>query len=210
MRKTPLELIALTIVFHLLFPNGSWAGGGLTTQSLAFDRNETPVFQGRILPVPDHVRLGMKKHSWRPGCPTPIEDLAYLELTHWDFDGRPSRGELIVHGRVGPEVLDIFKELYEKKYPLEKMRLIDVYQGNDHASMADNNTSAFNCRPKEGRKTRLSRHSYGLAIDVNPLINPYIKGKKILPPGGAWKTLKDYQHFESRLYDSHIHDASTN
>ncbi len=185
MNKTPLKVITLALVFHLLLWTGVWAGGDLPAQSPAPDDTEPAVFQGRILPIPDDVRTEMKKHSWRPSCPVKIENLTYLELMYWGFDGQPHRGELIVHSRAASEILDIFKALFEKKYPIEKMRLIDTYQGDDHASMADNNTSAFNCRPVEGSRTRLSRHSYGLAIDINPLINPYVKGKKVLPPAGA-------------------------
>ena len=67
----------------------------------------------------------------------------------------------------------IFQKLYQQSYPIEKMVLVDTYDADDNASMADNNTSSFNYRVVEGT-THLSKHSLGLAIDINPRYNPYI------------------------------------
>jgi len=139
----------------------------------------------RQRPVPEKTRTEMKRYSWRPGCPVSIDDLACLKVSHWGFDGKVHIGELVVHKKVASEVLEIFKELFEKKFPIERIRRIEAYKGDDDDSMADNNTSAFNCRKIKGSKTKLSKHSYGLAIDINPLINPYIKNGKVLPREGV-------------------------
>ena len=109
-----------------------------------------------------------------------IRDLAYLQVTYWGFDEKSHIGEMIVNKKIAQEVLDIFKEVYENKYHIEKIRLIDEYGANDEESMQDNNTSAFCYRVVKNSK-KLSNHSLGIAIDINPLYNPYIDGKRIEP-----------------------------
>lgn len=104
------------------------------------------------------------------------EDLAYVHVLHYGFDGQVQQGELICNRAIAQDLVEIFTELYEEQYPIEKIRLIDVYGGDDEASMQDNNTSCFNYRTVSG-KTNLSNHSYGLAIDINPLYNPYVRNK---------------------------------
>lgn len=112
-----------------------------------------------------------------------IEELSYLKLSYYGFDGEPNIGEMIVGNEVAQEVLDIFKELYDNKYPIEKINLIDEYDANDEKSMSDNNTSAF-CYREVAGSNKLSNHSKGLAIDINPLINPMVKGEIVSPEGG--------------------------
>ena len=143
-------------------------------------------FEGTHSPLPQNVEAQMRRYSWKPSCPVPLSDLFYLEVSHWGFDGEVKKGQLVVHRLVAPEVVEIFKALYEVGFPIEKMRLIDDYQGSDDASMADNNTSAFNCRPIPDRPSVYSNHSYGLAIDLNPLLNPYVTSKGVvIPPDGV-------------------------
>lgn len=114
------------------------------------------------------------------------DDLRYIGLLYIDFSGTEKVGELIVHRKLAKEVTGIFYELYQAKYPLHSVRLVDDYgePGDDNKSMADNNTSAFNYRRVTGSKT-LSRHSYGAAIDINPVYNPYITGDRIAPENAA-------------------------
>lgn len=160
------------------------------------------------------------------------EDLAYVHVLHYDFQAQIQEGELICNQTIAQDLVEIFQELYESQYPIEKICLIDEYDADDEASMADNNTSCFNYRTVSGR-TKLSNHSYGYAIDINPLYNPYVRtrnGEVLISPdnavpyadrdtdfphkidkndlcyrlfmehgfdwGGAWKSSKDYQHFE--------------
>lgn len=103
-----------------------------------------------------------------------ISDLSYLKMLYYGFDGNTYVGEMIVNQKIESDVLSIFKTLYENQYPIEKMTLIDAYDANDELSMEDNNTSAFNYRTIAG-SSRLSNHSYGMAIDLNPRYNPYVK-----------------------------------
>jgi len=101
------------------------------------------------------------------------EDLCYVHILHYDFEGNVAEGELICNKYIAQDLVEIFYELYRNEYQLEKVHLIDEYDGNDTASMEDNNTSCFNYRVVEGT-TSLSKHALGLAIDINPLYNPYI------------------------------------
>jgi hypothetical protein len=140
-------------------------------------------FEAVVREVPDVVRAEMHGRSWREaaGCPT-FESLRLLELPHWDFAGRVARGELVVAAAVATDVVGVFARLFDARFPIEKMRRIDHYGGDDRASMADNNSSGFNFRTIEGSAT-LSRHASGLAIDINPFQNPYITPAGVLPPG---------------------------
>lgn len=111
-------------------------------------------------------------------------ELTYVHVLHYDFSGEVREGELVCNQAVAEDMIEIFRELYENQYPIEKIRLVDEYGGDDDASMEDNNTSCFNYRTVEGTN-RLSRHAYGLAIDVNPLYNPYVttrNGKTVVSP----------------------------
>lgn len=115
------------------------------------------------------------------------EDLSYVHVLHYDFEGQIQEGELICNQAIAQDLVDIFYELYESQYPIEKIHLIDEYNADDEASMADNNTSCFNYRTVPGR-TKLSNHAYGLAIDINPLYNPYVRtkdGKELISPDNA-------------------------
>ncbi|MCI9397628.1 MAG: M15 family metallopeptidase [Lachnospiraceae bacterium] len=123
------------------------------------------------------------------GCTVPYEDLNYVGLKYIDFNGQEQTGELICNKAIAQDMTEIFYELYRNEYRLESVRLIDEYGGDDTASMAENNTSCFNYRVVDGT-TSLSKHAYGLAIDVNPYYNPYVVFNRnadgsdyISPPG---------------------------
>lgn len=117
-----------------------------------------------------------------------LEDLRYLHLLHYNFDGEAVEGELICNKAIAQDLLEIFYELYLSEYRIEKVRLIDEYNGDDTASMEDNNTSCFNYRVVDGT-TKLSKHAYGLAIDINPFYNPYVvpqsDGSSYISPKGS-------------------------
>lgn len=111
--------------------------------------------------------------SYKENCTVPREELRLLHITYVNFSGETATGQMIVNELIAEDVLDIFKELYEAKYPIEEISLVDKYDANDEESMAANNTSAFNFRFVSGTTT-VSKHGLGLAIDINPLYNPYI------------------------------------
>lgn len=101
------------------------------------------------------------------------DDLVYLHLLHYDFEGNVQEGEMICNVKIADDLLEIFRALYDAQYEIDKIRLIDEYGADDDLSCADNNTSCFNYRVVAG-STHLSNHAYGMAIDINPFQNPYI------------------------------------
>lgn len=112
-----------------------------------------------------------------------IEELRWLKVIHFDGKGNIKLGELICNEKIADQLIEIFKVLYEAKYPIESIRLIDEFDGDDIASMRANNTSCFNNRKTSGG-SKISRHAYGMALDLNPLYNPYVNKTtgKFLPP----------------------------
>jgi N-acetylmuramoyl-L-alanine amidase len=127
------------------------------------------------------------------------EELSYVHVLHYDFDGQVQEGELICNKAIAGDLLEIFEELYQAQYPIERIALVDAYGGDDEASMEDNNSSCFNYRVISGT-TRISNHAYGLAIDINPLYNPYITGsgdaEEVQPVNGVDYTDRtlDFSH----------------
>lgn len=113
-----------------------------------------------------------------------LEDLRYVQTGYFGFDGEEHQGAVVVHQAIASDILDIFMELYDARYPIEQLAPIDLYGGDDDASMLANNSSAFNYRVVAGTD-RLSRHAYGLAVDINPLINPWVTSNGIYPPEGS-------------------------
>lgn len=125
-------------------------------------------------PVSESLQKYMDSKSYTANGDITFDSLRHVVVKYIDFEGNTKSGELIVNINVADEVVEIFRELYAASYAIEKINLIDDYNGNDEASMEDNNTSCFNYRKIDGQET-LSDHSYGLAIDINPLYNPYIR-----------------------------------
>ena len=152
------------------------------------------------------------------------KDIVTLQIPHYDKDGKAVTGTLECNKSIAKDLQEIFAELYKAKYRIESMRPASEYGGDDDKMMEANNTSCYNYRVMTGSKNKLSKHALGLAIDINPLYNPYVKGNIVKPEagrkyaknpqikkgdliyrlfkkhgfkwGGEWRTLKDYQHFE--------------
>ena len=127
--------------------------------------------------ITEDILKRIEDKSYPEGATISIDDLRWLHVMHYGFDGEVHEGELIVNHEVAHDVLEIFKELFEIKYPIEKIRLIDEYNAEDEASMEDNNSSAF-CYRTIAESDTLSNHAKGLAIDINPLYNPYVYERK--------------------------------
>lgn len=145
---------------------------------------QAPFFHSKITAIPINIQQIMQRYTWHEGCPVSLNDLAYLQLSYWGFDNKPHQGILIINKQLAAETVQIFHDLFLIKFPIAKMQPLDVYQGDDEKSMADNNTVAFNCRAITGYRYIYSIHSYGRAIDINPLINPYFYNGVVLPPQG--------------------------
>ncbi len=135
------------------------------------ENNSSPIF--KTSDISDEIKSKMQGKSMPDNSTISYEDLSYLEVSYYDFDGNIKTGDLIVNKRLASEVLDIFKELYDKKYPINKISLIDNYDADDNLSMLDNNSSGFCYRTIKG-SNKVSNHGKGMAIDINPFQNPHI------------------------------------
>ena len=156
-----------------------------------------------------------------------LDNLRLVNVYYYGFDDKLHKGQLVVHKDIVLDMIEIFELIRESRFPIGKVIPISKYGWSDEKSMQDNNTSAFNYRFISGSRV-ISNHAAGLAIDINPALNPYIKNGSSLPEnciydttkagtilsdselvkefkrrgwqwGGNWKSLKDYQHFEKKL-----------
>lgn len=136
-------------------------------------------FRGTVAPITPAIRARMGA-TWMPGCPVPLADLRYLTVSFRGFDGRAHTGEIVVAARVARDVVSVFRSLYAAGYPIEEMRLPTTADLEAPPTGDGNNTAGMVCRTARG-STTLSAHAYGLAVDVNPFLNPYRKGDRVLP-----------------------------
>ncbi|KQY57262.1 M15 family metallopeptidase [Nocardioides sp. Soil796] len=182
-------------------------------------------------PAPAQV---IARSTWAPGCPVGASRLSWIRLTFRGFDGERHTGELLVNSSVDDQLVEAFRALWDADFPMEQLAITTVAERDADPTGDGNGTGAFNCRPTTGGSS-YSQHAYGLAVDVNPFQNPYVrsqnpyeKGDLVLPElatsyldraavrrgmitpdgpvvkafaaigwgwGGAWNSLKDYQHF---------------
>jgi len=158
-----------------------------TTADPAVSRAPTraaPQFKGTIHAITPQMKAMMRQSgAWKPGCPVRFGDLRLLKLTYWGFDKRAHTGKLVVARQWARPLVDVFHKLYKARFPIRRMKLIDEYGASDRRSMNADNTSAFNGRYVSGT-TRWSMHAYGLAIDINPVENPYVSGSYVSPKAG--------------------------
>ncbi|MFQ9934305.1 MAG: M15 family metallopeptidase [Lachnospiraceae bacterium] len=127
--------------------------------------------------IGDEVMSRIMGISYKENNNISLGELNYIRVLHVGFDDMVHIGELIVNKAIADDIIDIMKILYNNKYPIEKMLLVDEYGGDDITSMSDNNTSAFNYR-LIANTDMLSNHAMGMAIDINPLYNPYVTADK--------------------------------
>jgi hypothetical protein len=183
-------------------------------------------FHGTVEPVTPEIA---RRSTWRAECPVRLDALRYVTVSFRGFDGGAHTGELLVAARAASSVVSVFRALYAADFPIEEMRLPTIQDLGAHPTGDGNNTAGFVCRPTVGT-TSWSAHAHGLAIDVNPFMNPFSRGDVVLPElassylrrgwsrpgmigpdsvvvrefarigwswGGAWRGLKDYQHFSA-------------
>ncbi|MFE1961486.1 M15 family metallopeptidase [Streptomyces sp. NPDC059479] len=166
---------------------------------------------------------------WREGCPATREQLRRVEINYVDFDGEIQRGVLVVNADITESVSRIFTRLFDERFPIYQMQSVEAYEGDSKASLAANNTAAYNCRRLNqiNAPVKDSPHANGRAIDINPLLNPWMDlrcrcwspsgkyaerkpGKGVIIEGGhvwqtfidegwIWQNIKvpDYMHFDT-------------
>lgn len=137
-----------------------------------------PRFDGRVERIDAALRAELVGRNWHLGCPVPIEDLRALTIDHWGFDREEHTGPLVVHEMVADDVLWVFRRLFRARFPIDEIALPRKYRPRRPADYfsTTNVTAGFNCRPVTDNPNALSQHSYGWAIDINPLQNPYVRG----------------------------------
>ena len=156
-------------------------------------------------PIPDSVFQRMADVSFpvKAAAEAGLKraDLRYVRILHYDFEGQVREGELVCHHSIAADLVDIFRQLYEAKYPIASVRLIDDFGADDERSMQANNTSCFCFRPIQG-STKLSKHAQGLAIDLNPLQNPCVRdrnGRRIVEPSTATPYVNRRRSFAHKI-----------
>jgi poly-gamma-glutamate synthesis protein (capsule biosynthesis protein) len=143
-----------------------------------------PAYASTVEAVPAVLRERMTGSSHDPGrCPVGFADLRLLTMRYVGFDGLSHTGQMVVHRRHARDVAGVFGELYDARFPIRRMQLVDAYGGDDNKSMAANNTSGYNCRTVAGSNS-FSAHAYGAAVDINPVENPYVTDDGVLPGAG--------------------------
>lgn len=161
---------------------------------------EAQVFSAQ--PIPDSVFLRMQGRSWPEGCTVRRSDLRYLRLSHFDAEKKEYVGEMVCNKAIANDIVEIFRELYRQKYPIQRIRLIDDYEADDEQAMRDNNTSSF-CYRKISGSSKLSKHATGMAVDVNTLYNPYVRsgkdGHRIVEPATATKYVDRRKSFPYKI-----------
>jgi D-alanyl-D-alanine carboxypeptidase-like protein len=134
-------------------------------------------YSSTVAEVPADV---LARSTWRPSCPVTVADLRYLTMSFWGYDGRAHTGEMIVDARFADAVTRVFGHLFAARFAIEEMRVVAPAELTAPPTGDGNNTTAFVCRDAVNLK-RWSAHAYGLAVDVNPFCNPYVRGDLVLP-----------------------------
>ncbi len=152
--------------------------------------------------IPDNVFKRMNGKSFKANKYIQRSDLRYLRLLHYDLKGKIHTGEMICNKSIANDLVDIFRELYKAHYPIQQMLLIDNFGANDERSMRANNTSCFCFRNVSGSK-KLSKHSRGMAVDINPFYNPHCKrdryGKITVSPSTASRYANRNSKFDYKI-----------
>ena len=163
-----------------------------------FQAEDTLCYQGYVFasqPIPEEVRVRMQGKSMKDKTKIDYDELRYLTLYHYDFDGHIQQGEMVCNKAIAHDLLCVFRTLFAEAYPIYSIRLVDDFAASDEASMQANNSSCFNYRTIAG-SWRLSRHAFGMAVDINPLQNPCVRGGRIRPStaGDYVDRSKDFPH----------------
>lgn len=161
---TPPPTSASSAASSAALPSGS------PSASEKAEKAQPKGFSAEITRIPSRSTV---RYSWHPGCPVGIAGLRLIKMTYWGMDHRPHEGQMVVNAQVASKIVKVFRQLYDMRYPIRRMELVDNYQGSDFKSIEADNTSAFNCRNATGSSS-WSQHAYGLAVDLNTCENPYV------------------------------------
>ena len=145
---------------------------------------EIPAFEWSIEQIDESLKAQMRESgSWKPGVPISFDELRLIHVSFWGFDAKPHTGRLVVNQAWAEGLCTVFRAIYEARFPIRSMNLIDDYGASDKRSMAADNSSAYNGRFRGGTNV-WSMHAYGLAIDINPVENPWVYASGVSPDAG--------------------------
>lgn len=167
-------------------------------------------FAGRIRPLPLSLSGEMRGTTWKPGCPVPLTDLVLLRFNHWDFHGQIQRGPMVVHEDVARDVLWVFGQLFEARFPIKRMALTKEFipqEFEPRITSPRSVTASFNCRPvitPLGPGDDFSQHAYGLAIDINPVQNPFVTEDGFVRNRAALPYLDRSEQLVGMIHDGDI------
>lgn len=169
-------------------------------------------FHGKIDPIPASLAARMRGTTWNPGCPVPLEGLRLLHFNYWGFGGNLLRGPMVVNASEAEDVLWVFRQLYDARFPIKRVDLSTPFHPEAFAQhrRIDSNrsvTASFNCRPVVtplGPGDDYSQHSYGLAIDVNPLQNPYVTTDGFVRNRAAEPYTDRSRHLEGMIHEGDV------
>ena len=134
-------------------------------------------FHATVGPVPPEVAA---RSTWQEACPVALDELRYVTVSFWGFDDRPHTGELLVHREAADAVVGVLGDLFAARFPIEDMYVTPAAELDAPDTGDGNATAAFVCRPTRG-SAHWSQHAYGLAIDINPFHNPYVRDEGLIP-----------------------------
>ncbi len=175
-------MIANTLLLGLLSAATSRAADAPVTSLAAVTTDRDT--KNDIMAIPPAMQEAMVGVTWHEGCPVALADLRLVTVPYIDAQGADQIGQLIIHSSHAESVYSVFLHLHALKFVIQRIEPAHIHGGDDNKLMRDNITSAFNCRPIAGTDT-YSEHSWGHALDLNPLWNPWVRGEKVLPPEGA-------------------------
>src|SRR5437763_225389 len=169
---------------------------------------EPPKFRGTISPLPPSLVAKMRGTTWRPGCPVPLPDLRLLTLRYWDFHHRVRTGPLVINASQAHPVLTVFRKLFKARFPIAELHLTEEYIPSKSNPFDRRDWSGgFNCRVAVtalGPRTNWSQHAYGLAIDVNPMQNPYVTAGGFIYNVHARRYRDRSQHLEGMIHPGDV------
>jgi hypothetical protein len=136
-----------------------------------------PRFEGSVDPIDAELRARLVGRNWRPGCPVAIRDLRVVDVSHRNFRGEVRHGPLVLHENVAHDVLWVFRRIFRAGFEIHRIGLPPPYRPPRPGDRDNtrNLSSSFNCRPATGNPGSVSEHSYGWAVDINPVRNPYVR-----------------------------------
>ena len=173
---------------------------------LTTEQPRHPPFQYTIQPLPPWLKQQMRSNkTWHRGCPVPMRDLRYLTLRYWDFDHNLQTGPMVVNKAAAKPFTTVFRKLYLANFPINKMHLATYFDPNKKQNPYDKRdwTTAFNCRvtnTARGAGTNWSMHAYGLAVDINPMQNPYVTKSGYIFDVYARKYRNRHQHLPGMIH----------